>query len=84
MSKQLTNDEMIGVLLEIDPDWGKHFRTISEESGSVMARLIALNLSVTADVATYDLGITAAPFGPAYAGQPCPDALLKYDPNGWS
>lgn len=85
MTKLLNLDEMLDCAKEIGlPDadmWAGQLEAI----GSTMAAGIADKLGVIAGDATAE-GVafagTCAPFNPAFEGQPCPDDLDRFDPEG--
>jgi hypothetical protein len=86
MAKQLTIDEMLSVLKEIDHRSYEHHKEAIEAIGSLMAIDIARALHVTTGPATFQgvaLAGTCAPFEPSHSGQVCPDPLSKYDPSEW-
>jgi hypothetical protein len=87
MAKQLNLDEMLEVVLQIDPQMGQQFQRILEGAGTAMAQHIGEKLGVSNGEATFQgtgFAGTCAPFGPDYYGQECPEALASYDPEGWS
>ncbi|WP_262267102.1 MULTISPECIES: hypothetical protein [Microvirga] len=88
MTKLLNLDEMLDCAKEIGLPQADIWAGELETIGSTMAAAIADKLGVIAGDASAE-GVafagTCAPFNPAFEGQPCPDALDQFDPDGdWS
>jgi hypothetical protein len=85
MTKLLNLDEMLDCAKEIGLPQADAWAGELETIGSTMAAAIADKLGVVAGDATAE-GVafagTCAPFNPAFEGQPCPDALDQFDPEG--
>ncbi|MCB1466561.1 MAG: hypothetical protein KDK08_05315 [Rhizobiaceae bacterium] len=86
MSKQLSLDEMLEVLIDIESPRASFFRSMLESVGGAMADEIATTLDVRHGLCSFQ-GVafagTCTPFGPSKAGQPCPPALTPYDEGEW-
>jgi uncharacterized protein with GYD domain len=86
MSAQLTLDEMLQCLKDLDDPRAQEFRTILESVGTLMAQTLAEKLGVVALPANSegpDLAGTCAGFRAAFEGQDCPAVLAAFDPDGW-
>jgi len=69
MTKQLTVDEMLEILISTNHPAANGFKAIIEAAGTAMADTIAKTLGVTAGPATFQgtaFAGTCAPFKPAY------------------
>ena len=86
MTKQLTLDEMLEVLILIKDPIAPSVKAHIESLGSAMAELIALRLDVSAGPATFQgtaFAGTCAPFTPRFPGQRCPEPLNSFDASEW-
>ena len=86
MTKQLTLDEMLEVLILMKDPIAPRLKAHIENLGSAMAELIALRLGVAAGPATFQgtaFAGTCAPFAPRFPGQRCPEPLCSFDASEW-
>lgn len=86
MTKLLTLDEMIEVLITIGHPAADALRTATEGLASAMAQMIARDLDVAAGAASFRgtaFAGTCASFTPRFPGQPCPEPLSRYDSGEW-
>ncbi|MGB5083327.1 MAG: hypothetical protein WBO09_01705 [Methylocystis silviterrae] len=86
MTKQLTIDEMLECLIDLQHEAAPTLQAAIEAIGSTMAQLIAAKLNVVAGAATFEgtaFAGACAPFTPRFPDQPCPDPLSRYDSCEW-
>jgi hypothetical protein len=87
MTKLLTLDEMLEILLTLKHPAASACQIALEAIGSAMARRIARELQVDAGSATFQgtaFAGTCAAFRPSFPGQPCPPTLADYDATEWN
>jgi hypothetical protein len=86
MTKLLTLDEMLEVLIAIGHPAADALQTATEGLATAMAQMIARDLDVAAGAASFRgtaFAGTCAPFRPSFRGQPCPESLTHYDSGEW-
>lgn len=86
LAKQLTLDEMLECIIQINPELAEPYRQALEHIGDAMAYLIGSELNVLHGSAIFDgtaFGGTCCPFYPASHGQTCPAQLAPYDAQEW-
>lgn len=82
MSMQLTIDQMLELLTDLDPEEGARMQVVIEQAGTFMAKTIAKKLGCAAGRASFEgIGVylTCAPFWASSPGQVCPDILAEFD-----
>lgn len=86
MSVQLKIDEMLEALQDTAPARAKHWQTLIEATGSLMALELATLLDCNAENPVSFQGTpfagTCAAFTPKHRNQPCPAILADYDEGG--
>jgi hypothetical protein len=86
MTKLLTADEMLDVLLHIKHPKFNLLKAKMEQLADEIGELIAVSLDVDCGPASFEgsaFAGTCVPFLAKRVGQPCPEPLLQFDQTEW-